>query len=185
MVPLSDENPDQHNWQREVERTVLHGLHAGMQDDSTPPALAWETIEQQLWKDPFRCANLECCEVVGRDHVTLITTAHMRRFCSVECITVGKRAHDLAVGQRARLYSKLLVEAMERDDEPTDEHFHLLDEEATRWQQALSLHRHRCEPEPVPTADQPVRDEDALIDAARLCDRCMSDARRGLGFSVM
>jgi hypothetical protein len=177
-------NPDERNWEREVDRTILHGFQAGMRDDSTPPALAWETIEQRLWEDPFRCANLECCDALGRDHVTLITTAHVRRFCSVECIAAGQRAHHLALGQHARLRSELMFEAMERGDEPTDEHFRVLDEQATLWQRALSLHRHRCEPEPVPTDDQPVRDEDAVIDAARHCDRCMADARQGLGFSA-
>ncbi|MFD1083452.1 hypothetical protein [Micromonospora andamanensis] len=183
-MPLRDENPDEHNWQREVDRTILRGLDAGIRDDATPPALAWETIEQQLWKNPFRCANVECCEALGRDHVTLITTAHMRRFCSVECIAAGQRAHDLAVGQHARLRSKLMLEAMERGDDPTEEHFRVLDEQATQWQRALSLHRHRCDPEPVPTEAHPLRDEDGLIDAARRCDLCMVDARQGLGFSV-
>ena len=77
-----------------------------------------------------------------------------------------------------------MFEAMQRGDEPTDEHFRALDEQATLWQRALSLHRHRCEPEPVPTDDQPLRDEDALIAAARHCDRCMADARQGLDFSA-
>jgi hypothetical protein len=184
-VSLRDENPDDRNRGRAVDRTILHGLQARMRDDSPPPALAWETVEQRLWEDPFHCANIECCEELGRDHVTLITTANMRRFCSVECIAAGQRADDLAIGQHARLRSKLTFEAMERDDEPTDEHVRVRDEQATMWQRALSLHRHRCEPDPVRTADQPVRDEDALIDSARNCDRCMIDASRGLGFGVM
>lgn len=40
----------------------------------------------------FTCANLRCKRTLGRDHVTLVTTAHMRRFCSVLCITEGQRA---------------------------------------------------------------------------------------------
>jgi hypothetical protein len=108
----------------------------------------------------------------------------MRRFCSVDCITTGQRADHLANDQHARLRSKLMFEAMEGGDVPTDEHFRVRDEQAAMWQRALSLHRHRCEPEPVPTADQPARDEDALIDAARDCDRCMIDASRGLGYSA-
>lgn len=183
-MPLRDEDPGDHNREREIERTILHGMAAGMQDDSTPPAVAWDTVEQRLWVDPFRCSNLECCEALGRDHVTLITTAHVRRFCSVECVAAGQRAHQLALGQHARLRSKLMFEAMERGDEPTESHFRSLDEQATLWQRALSLHRHRCDPEPVPTEEQPVRDEDVLIDAARRCGRCMDDARQGLGFNL-
>jgi len=161
-VSLRDVNPDGH--------------------DSTPPALAWESVDQRLWEDPFRCANIECCDELGRDHVTLITTAQVRRFCSVDCITAGQRADDLAVGQHARLRSKLTLESMEEGDEPTDHHFRVRDEQAAIWQRALSLHRHQCEPEPD---GRSVRDEDALIDSARECDRCMLDASRGFGFSVM
>jgi hypothetical protein len=162
-----------------------HNREAGMRDDSAPPALAWKTVEQRLWEDPFRCANIECCEELGRDHVTLVTTAQVRRFCSVDCIAAGQLADNLAIGQHARLRSKLMFEAIEGDDEPTDEHFRVRDEQATMWQRALSLHRHRCETNSVSTDDQSVRDEDALIDSARNCDRCMIDASQGLGFSVM
>ena len=38
------------------------------------------------------CANLRCRSPLDVDHVTLITTAHVRRFCSVECITEGQAA---------------------------------------------------------------------------------------------
>ncbi|HEX6359009.1 hypothetical protein [Actinophytocola sp.] len=148
-----------------------------MRDDS-PPALSWETVEQRLWEDPFRCANIECCDELGHDHVTLITTTQVRRFCSVDCIAAGQRADKLATGQHARLQNRLTFDALELGDEPTDEHFRVRDQHASLWQRALSLHRHRCEPEAV-------RDEDALIDAARRCDMCMFDASRGLGFSVV
>jgi hypothetical protein len=150
-----------------------------MSDDSTPPVLAWKTVEQRLWEDPFRCANIECCEELGRDHVTLITTAQVRRFCSVDCIAAGQRADRLAAGEHARLRSKLMFDAMEPGEEPTDAHVRVRDEQAAMWQRALSLHRHRCADGPVST------DEDALSDAARDCGRCMIDAGRGLGFSVM
>jgi len=40
----------------------------------------------------FNCANLNCRRELGQDPVILITTAHMRRFCSVECITDGQAA---------------------------------------------------------------------------------------------
>ncbi|WP_141581275.1 hypothetical protein [Actinomadura sp. WMMA1423] len=40
----------------------------------------------------FACANLQCRKPLDRDHVTLVTTAHMRRFCSVLCITEGQVA---------------------------------------------------------------------------------------------
>lgn len=45
--------------------------------------------EQIGW---FNCANLKCRAALGQDHVTLITTAHMRRFCSVYCVVDGLEA---------------------------------------------------------------------------------------------
>jgi hypothetical protein len=39
-----------------------------------------------------RCANLECQAVLGIDHVTLTTTRHIRRFCTVDCIGEGQQA---------------------------------------------------------------------------------------------
>jgi hypothetical protein len=41
----------------------------------------------------FVCANLNCQKELKIDHVILLTTMHMRRFCSVECITEGQIAH--------------------------------------------------------------------------------------------
>jgi len=38
------------------------------------------------------CANLRCRSQLSVDHVTLLTTVHMRRFCSVECIVEGQMA---------------------------------------------------------------------------------------------
>jgi hypothetical protein len=38
------------------------------------------------------CANLRCRRQLSKDHVTLLTTTHMRRFCSVECIIEGQKA---------------------------------------------------------------------------------------------
>lgn len=44
----------------------------------------------------FRCANLSCTAALHSDHVTLTTTTHVRRFCSVECIHEGQQAwHEL------------------------------------------------------------------------------------------
>jgi hypothetical protein len=40
----------------------------------------------------FRCANERCGKPLHADHVTLVTTAHVRRFCTVECITEGHEA---------------------------------------------------------------------------------------------
>jgi hypothetical protein len=40
---------------------------------------------------PFVCANILCRAPLGVDHVTLVTTMHVRRFCTVECITEGQR----------------------------------------------------------------------------------------------
>lgn len=44
----------------------------------------------------FTCANTRCGVVLDIDHVVLVTTVHMRRFCSVECITQGQEAHHAA-----------------------------------------------------------------------------------------
>ncbi len=41
----------------------------------------------------FTCANSRCRAPLGVDHVVMITTAHMRRFCCVECIAEGNEAH--------------------------------------------------------------------------------------------
>lgn len=40
----------------------------------------------------FRCANLRCTTPLTGDHVTVTTTAHVRRFCSIECIHEGHQA---------------------------------------------------------------------------------------------
>jgi hypothetical protein len=45
----------------------------------------------------YRCANLNCRQPLGHDHVVLLTTAHLRRFCSVECIAAGQKAWQDAI----------------------------------------------------------------------------------------
>jgi hypothetical protein len=50
-----------------------------------------------------RCANAKCRQPLTVDHVTLITTAHVRRFCSVECIAEGHRAHLDAIAAECGL----------------------------------------------------------------------------------
>ena len=50
----------------------------------------------------FRCDNPGCRVHLGVDHVTLITTCHVRRFCSVECITDGHRAVLDEIWRRSR-----------------------------------------------------------------------------------
>ena len=34
----------------------------------------------------YRCENPNCYERLYVDHVTLVTTAHVRRFCTVDCL---------------------------------------------------------------------------------------------------
>jgi hypothetical protein len=41
----------------------------------------------------FRCANTRCGEALDVDHVTLVTTTHVRRFCSMRCVVEGHLAH--------------------------------------------------------------------------------------------
>jgi len=52
--------------------------------------MAVDNIHERIgW---FNCANLNCRRRLEVDHVTLITTTHMRRFCSVDCIVEGQTA---------------------------------------------------------------------------------------------
>lgn len=44
------------------------------------------------WLGWDRCANARCQVELGVDHVTLTTTAHVRRFCCVEHIADGQDA---------------------------------------------------------------------------------------------
>lgn len=45
----------------------------------------------------FQCANARCRARLNADHVTLVTTGHVRRFCTVECIHEGQQAHHDAI----------------------------------------------------------------------------------------
>jgi hypothetical protein len=36
-----------------------------------------------------RCENPRCGCVLEIDHVTLLTTEHVRRFCTVDCVAIG------------------------------------------------------------------------------------------------
>jgi hypothetical protein len=54
----------------------------------------------------MNCTNPACRKPLGVDHVTLVTTAHVRRFCSVECIEPSRKAHDLALFNDAYLSAK-------------------------------------------------------------------------------
>lgn len=47
------------------------------------------------------CTNPSCREPLGVDHVQLVTTGHVRRFCSVECIEPSRQAFERA---RAEAY---------------------------------------------------------------------------------
>lgn len=40
-----------------------------------------------------RCENPTCEHALGWDHVTLTTTVHVRRFCTVECLVESFHAH--------------------------------------------------------------------------------------------
>lgn len=43
-----------------------------------------------LYRDgAWRCENPACGKPLHVDHVLLITTAHVRRFCDVECVARG------------------------------------------------------------------------------------------------
>jgi hypothetical protein len=37
-------------------------------------------------REKYRCENPDCDAQLYPDHVTLITTEHVRRFCTVECL---------------------------------------------------------------------------------------------------
>ena len=49
------------------------------------------------------CTNPSCREPLGADHVLLVTTAHVRRFCSVECVEPSRQAFERA---RAAAYAE-------------------------------------------------------------------------------
>ena len=40
----------------------------------------------------YYCANPDCRTELVVDHVTMTTTTHVRRFCSVDCIADGLQA---------------------------------------------------------------------------------------------
>jgi hypothetical protein len=40
------------------------------------------------------CANIRCDRDLDVDHVTVTTTAHVRRFCSMHCVVEGFQAHQ-------------------------------------------------------------------------------------------
>lgn len=58
------------------------------------PSGPWN-IHQWLGLD--RCANARCQAELSTDHVTLTTTAHVRRFCCVEHIAEGQAAWNEVV----------------------------------------------------------------------------------------
>ena len=43
----------------------------------------------------YICENPDCEYELGPDHVTLVTTAHVRRFCSLECLVNSWRIATL------------------------------------------------------------------------------------------
>ena len=48
----------------------------------------------------FTCANAKCQADLGEDYVALITTTHVYRFCSAECIAEGRQARHARPGRR-------------------------------------------------------------------------------------
>lgn len=56
----------------------------------------WPVVINPKLKNLFLvCENKRCGRKLSVDHVTLVTTAHVRRFCCVECIHEGQQAfHD-------------------------------------------------------------------------------------------
>ena len=51
-------------------------------------------MNETMVPDHTRCANPLCRSILEVDHVTLVTTAHVRRFCSVRCIAEGQIVHE-------------------------------------------------------------------------------------------
>ena len=50
-------------------------------------------MTQQMHGGEILCENPECAVFLDADHITLITTHHVRRFCSMKCV---ERSHHLA-----------------------------------------------------------------------------------------
>lgn len=59
------------------------------------------------------CANTRCRRPLGVDHVTMTTTVHLRRFCSVECIIDGFEAHreQIYAEAAARVAAEMAAES--------------------------------------------------------------------------
>lgn len=86
----------------------------------------------EIRSEIYRCANPLCRVPLGVDHVTLVTTAHVRRFCWVGCIEPGRRASDdIGAGMKSLSYDaglreernqaiELLVDIQNRLDLPKD-----------------------------------------------------------------
>lgn len=59
-----------------------------------------------LTVDSTTCANSRCRAPLPVDHVTLVTTRHVRRFCTVECIAEGQRANYDAIAASVGLRTR-------------------------------------------------------------------------------
>lgn len=57
------------------------------------------------------CANLRCLQQLTRDHVVMTTSAHLRRFCSVECIGEGQQAWTETIYENAKTDGREAMEA--------------------------------------------------------------------------
>jgi hypothetical protein len=65
----------------------MQGLTLNSVGEGSLIGMAVENIHEQIgW---FTFANMNCRRSLEDDHVTVITTTHMRRFCSVDCVAEG------------------------------------------------------------------------------------------------
>lgn len=49
-----------------------------------------------------QCENPACDRPLRVDHVVLVTTKHVRRFCSVECIHESQQIHEQRIWESVR-----------------------------------------------------------------------------------
>jgi hypothetical protein len=45
----------------------------------------------------FECENSACGRKLSVDHITVVTTFHVRRFCTMECVVEGFQNHRAAL----------------------------------------------------------------------------------------
>jgi hypothetical protein len=51
------------------------------------------TRKEDEQEEIVRCENENCKNLLSADHVSVVTTQHVRRFCSMECVVESFQLH--------------------------------------------------------------------------------------------